>query len=166
MSRKLTILLIVVALGLGLDLVSKMLVLQLLPLGAQVPVVPGFFNLVHVHNQGAAFGLLAGLPVTYTRLFFIITNGLVLSVVGYLWWRLPNTNWPAALGYSLIMTGALGNLIDRVRLGEVVDFLDFYRGRYHWPAFNVADSLVCLGAAVLVWVILTEEKTDNAPDPA
>ena len=166
MSRKWIILIAVLVLGLGLDQVTKLLVLQNLPLGSHIPIVPGFFNLVHVHNKGAAFSLLNSIPVGFTRPFFIITTGLVLGVVGYFWWRLPTANWPAALGYSLIMAGAVGNLIDRVRLGEVVDFLDFYWGGYHWPAFNVADSLVCLGAAVLVWVILTEEKTDNASDPA
>ena len=88
----------------------------------------------------------------------------MLSVVGYIWWRLPLGSWQAGLGYSLIMAGALGNLVDRVRLGQVVDFLDFYWGGYHWPAFNVADSLVCLGAGLLVYVILTEEKTCNASD--
>ncbi len=166
MSRKAIILVAVLVLGLGLDQVTKLLVLQNLALGSHIPVGPGFFNLVHVHNKGAAFSLLNSIPVGFTRPFFILTTGLVLGVVGYFWWRLPKTDWSAALGYSLIMGGALGNLIDRVRLGEVVDFLDFYRGGYHWPAFNVADSMVCLGAAVLVWVILTEEKTDNAPDPA
>ncbi len=164
MSRKLVILLLVLGFGLGLDLVSKMLVLRLLPLGAQIPLADGFFNLVHVHNKGSAFGLLGHLPVTFTRLFFIITNSLVTAVLGYLWWRLPERQWQAALGYSLIMAGALGNVIDRVRLGVVVDFLDFYWGHYHWPAFNVADSLVCVGAALLVWVILTEEKTGDASD--
>jgi signal peptidase II len=162
MTRKHTILILI--LGLALDLVSKMLVLRLIPLGSQIPVVHGFFNLVHVHNKGAVFGLLSSLPAEYTRFFFIITTGLVLAVVGYLWWRLPECQWRTALGYSLIMAGALGNLIDRVRLGEVVDFLDFYWGHYHWPAFNVADSLVCLGAGLLVWVILTEEKPCNASD--
>jgi len=165
MSRKLVILLAVLVLGLALDLVSKMLVLKFMPLESQIPLVHGFFNLVHVHNQGAAFGLLNSLPVGFTRLFFIATTSLVLAVVGYLWFRLPEESWPAALGYSLIMAGALGNMIDRVRLGVVVDFLDLYWGRYHWPAFNVADSLVCLGAGVLVWVILTEEKHGNASDP-
>lgn len=156
----------VLVLGLGLDQVTKLLVLQNLPLGSHVSIISGFFNLVHVHNKGAAFSLLNSISVEFTRPFFIITTGLVLGVVGYFWWRLPKTSWPAALGYSLIMAGAVGNLIDRVRLGEVVDFLDFYWGRYHWPAFNVADSLVCLGAAILVWVILTEENTGNASDPA
>ena len=166
MSRKAMILVAVLVLGLGLDQVTKLLVLHNLALGSHIPIGSGFFNLVHVHNKGAAFSLLNSIPAGFTRPFFIISTGLVLGVVGYLWWRLPPANWAAALGYSLIMAGAVGNLIDRVRLGEVVDFLDFYWGRYHWPAFNVADSLVCLGAAVLVWVILTEEKTDNAPDPA
>ncbi len=165
MSRKTTMLLAVLVVGLGLDVVSKLLILQLIPLGSQIPLVDGFFNLAHVHNRGATFGLLGHLPVTFTRLFFIITNSLVTAVVGYLWWRLPEREWQPALGYSLIMTGALGNLLDRVRLGVVVDFLDFCWGRYHWPAFNVADMLVCTGAALLIWVILTEEKPDNASDP-
>jgi len=164
MSRKLVILLTVLVLGVGLDLVTKLLVMQNMSLGSQVPLVQGFFNLVHVHNKGAAFGFLGQVSGGFTRLFFIATSGLVLAVVGYLWLRLPGESWAAALGYSLIIAGALGNLIDRVRLGEVVDFLDFYWGRYHWPAFNVADSLVCLGAGVLVWVILTEEKSGNASD--
>ena len=165
MSRKLVILLVILVLGLALDLGSKILVLQLLPLGSQVPVVKGFFNLVHIHNRGVAFGLLGQLPVRFTRILFITLSSLVAALVSYLWWRLPRDSWRAAAGYSLILAGALGNLLDRLRLGEVVDFLDFYWGRYHWPAFNVADSLVCLGAAWLAWVILTEECPDHASDP-
>jgi signal peptidase II len=164
MSRKLAILMVILLLGLALDQASKMLVSQLLPLGSQVPVVRGFFNLVHVHNRGAAFGLLRQLPVRFTRILFITIGSLLVAVVSYLWWRLPRDCWRTAAGYSLILAGALGNLIDRVRLGEVVDFIDLYFGRYHWPAFNVADSLVCLGAGWLVWVILTEENPGNASD--
>jgi signal peptidase II len=161
MGPKAAILIPVLAVGVALDLASKLLVLHYLPLGAQVPVIQDLVNLVHVHNKGAAFGLMANWSVEFARLFLIGTTTLVLAVVGYLWWRLPQDRWQAALGYSLIITGALGNLMDRVRLGEVVDFLDVHWGRYHWPAFNVADSLVCLGAGVLVWVILTEEKRAN-----
>jgi signal peptidase II len=163
--KKLAILLPLLTAGLALDQVSKLLVLRHLALGAQVPLIPGLLNLVHVHNKGAAFGLLAGWGAEFAWLFFVATTGLVLVVLGYLFWRLPDDHWPAALGYSLILTGALGNLIDRVRLGEVVDFIDVYWGRYHWPAFNVADSLVCMGAAVLVWVIIREEKTADASNP-
>jgi len=164
MRRKLAILVPVLLVGLLLDQVSKVLVLRLLPLGGQVPLLDGFFNLVHVHNKGAAFGLLSGWSADLTRWFFLTTTALVVAVLGYLWYRLPQDRWPAALAYSLVLTGALGNFLDRLRLGEVVDFLDVYWGRYHWPAFNIADSLVCVGAALLVWVIFSEEKSVNASD--
>jgi len=163
--RKLAILMALLALGLPLDQVTKVLVQLKLPLGSQAPLIPGLLNLVHIRNKGAAFGLLSGWPAEFAWLFFVATTGLVLGVLGYLLWRLPDDHGPAALGYSLILTGALGNLIDRVRLGEVVDFIDVYWGRYHWPAFNVADSLVCVGTAILVWVIIREEKTADASDP-
>jgi signal peptidase II len=166
MSRKFLILLPILLVGVALDLVTKQLVLQHLQLGSQMVVIKGFFNLVHVHNRGSAFGLFSSWSLDFVRVFFVFTTGIVLVVVGYLWWRLPKYQDLAALGYSLIMAGALGNLVDRVRLGEVVDFLDFYWGRYHWPAFNVADTLVCLGAGFLVLVILREEKGVNVSDTA
>jgi signal peptidase II len=165
-SRKLTILMPVLMVGLVLDQISKLLILQKLPLGGQVPLIPGLLNLVHVHNKGAAFGLLSGWSAEFAWLFFVATTALVLVVLGYMLWQLPEGQWVATLGYSLVLTGALGNLIDRVRLGEVVDFIDVYYGHYHWPAFNVADSLVCVGAAILVWVIIREEKTADASNPA
>jgi signal peptidase II len=166
MSRKLLILLPVLLLGVALDLATKQWILQSLPMGAQITVIKGFFNVVHIHNRGGAFGLLSSWPLDYIRVFFLFTTSIVLVVVGYLWWRLPEDQRLAALGYGLIMAGALGNLVDRVRMGEVVDFLDFYWGRYHWPAFNVADMMVCLGAGFLVWVILREEKAADVSSPA
>jgi signal peptidase II len=163
--RRLIIFLAILATGLPLDQLTKVLVQLKLPLGSQAPLIPGLLNLVHVRNKGAAFGLMSGWPPGFVWLFFVVVIGLVLVVLGYLLWRLPDDHWSAALGYSLILTGALGNLIDRVRLGEVVDFIDVYWGRYHWPAFNVADSLVCVGAAIMVWVIIRDEKTADASNP-
>jgi signal peptidase II len=163
--RKSAIFILILVVGLALDQATKVLVMNNLPLGGQVPLIPGVLNLVHIHNKGAAFGLLSGWSAEFAWLFFVIITALVLVVLGYLLWRLPDGQWPAALGYSLILTGALGNLIDRIRLGEVVDFIDVYWGRYHWPAFNVADSLVCVGAAVLAWIIIREEKTADASHP-
>jgi signal peptidase II len=163
--RRLMIFMAILVTGLPLDQLTKVLVQLKLPLGSQVPLIPGFLNLVHVRNKGAAFGLMSGWSPDFVWLFFVAVIGLVLVVLGCLLWRLPDDHWPAALGYSLILTGALGNLIDRVRLGEVVDFIDVYWGRYHWPAFNVADSLVCVGAAVMVWVIIRDEKTADASNP-
>ncbi|MBM4283967.1 MAG: signal peptidase II [Deltaproteobacteria bacterium] len=165
MARKFAVLLPILLVGVVLDQLTKLAVVRLLPLGAQVPVFQGFFNLVHIRNRGVAFGLLANLGVSYAWLFFVFTTLLVLIVVGWLWWRLPPGLPTANLAYSLIITGAMGNFIDRVRLGEVIDFLDFYVSRYHWPAFNVADSLVCLGAALLVYVILTEKEGDDVSHP-
>jgi signal peptidase II len=158
MKTKLAILVPVLFTGVALDQLTKLLVSSIMPLGAQVTVFPGFFNLVHVHNRGAAFGLLSHLSPEVAWIFFLGTTSLVIAVVGYLWWRLPERQWSVSLGYSLILTGAVGNFIDRLRLGEVIDFLDFHYGPYHWPAFNVADSMVCVGAAFLVWVIFQEEK--------
>jgi signal peptidase II len=152
------ILLPILLIGVALDQVTKHLVMQNMPLGSQIPVIKDFFNLVHVHNRGSAFGLFSSFSLEFARIFFICTTGLVLVVVGYLWRLLPEESVMPATGYSMILAGALGNLVDRVRFGEVVDFLDFYWGRYHWPAFNVADMLVCLGAGLLAWVILREEK--------
>lgn len=166
MKRKLLILLPILVIGVALDFATKQWILQSLPLGSQIAVINDFFNLVHIHNRGGVFGMMSSWSLDYLRVFFLFTTSIVLAVVGYLWWRLPEDQGLAALGYSLIMAGALGNLVDRVRLGEVVDFLDFYWGRYHWPAFNVADMMVCLGAGVLVWVILREEKGVDVSSPA
>jgi signal peptidase II len=88
-----------------------------------------------------------------------------MGVVAFLWWRLPENQDLGAVGYSLIFTGAVGNLLDRVHLGEVVDFLDFHLGQFHWPAFNVADSLVCIGAGLLLWFILKEEQSQDVSHP-
>jgi signal peptidase II len=163
--RRLVIFLAILVTGLPLDQITKVLVQLKMPLGSQSPLIPGLLNLVHVRNKGAAFGMFSGWSAEYAWLFFVATTGVVMVVLGYLLWRLPDDHWPAALGYSLIVTGALGNLFDRVRLGEVVDFIDVYWGRYHWPAFNVADSLVCVGTAILVWVIIRDEKTADASNP-
>ena len=165
MTRKAAILIPVLILGVALDQLTKFLIAARIPLGGRIPVVEGFFNLVHVRNRGAAFSLLSNLSSDFAWLFFVATTTLVLLVVGYLWWRLSEREWPSALGFSLIMAGALGNLIDRVRLGEVIDFLDFYLGRHHWPAFNVADSLVCVGAGVLILMLFIEGKEEDVSHP-
>jgi len=165
MSRKLSLFLTILVVGVILDQSTKLLVVREIPLGEQIPVIEGFFNLVLIYNRGAAFGLFANLSLEFAWIFFIITTSLVLGVVAYLWWRLPDDQILGATGFSLIFAGAVGNLIDRVRLGEVIDFLDFHVGRFHWPAFNVADSLVCLGAGFLLWYIFREEKSQDVSHP-
>jgi len=165
MSRKFILFLAILVVGVFLDQITKNLVVRHLAFGDQVPVFKGFFNVVLTYNKGAAFGLFADMSVKFAWVFFIISSSLVMGVVAYLWWRLPEDHDLATVGYSLIFTGAVGNLIDRVRLGEVVDFLDFHISHFHWPAFNVADSLVCIGAGLLLWYIFKEEYSEDVSHP-
>ncbi len=155
----------IVLLGVALDQLTKYAVAQIIPKYEVIPVIPGFFNLVHVYNRGAAFGLLSSWPPEFVRYFFISTNVIIVLVLVYLYWRtsreLPLFLW----AYSLLISGAVGNLIDRVRLGEVLDFLDFYIGRHHWPAFNVADSLICIGAGLLVLAMWRFEGAEDVSHP-
>ena len=137
-----------------LDQVSKLLILHFLPLFSAMEIIPGFFNLVHVRNTGAAFSILAGVNSVWRQSLFV---GLTIVVVGILLFAYgklrPEDRWTRT-AYALITGGALGNLVDRVRLGEVVDFLDCYVGAYHWPAFNLADSAISVGALMLVISVL------------
>ena len=137
-----------------LDQVSKLLILHFLPLFSAMEIIPGFFNLVHVRNTGAAFSILAGVNSVWRQSLFV---GLTIVVVGILLFAYgklrPEDRWTRT-AYALIIGGALGNLVDRLRLGEVVDFLDCYVGAYHWPAFNLADSAISVGALMLVISVL------------
>jgi len=129
-----------------LDQVTKFAVLKNLRIHESVPVIKGFFNWVHVRNRGMAFGFLNRPNMDFG--FWILVSATVLAIVLLLFWfyRMKDESKWTTLGLSLILGGALGNLIDRVRLHEVIDFLDFYVGAYHWPAFNVADAAITSGA--------------------
>ena len=137
-----------------LDQVSKCIVLRTIPLHGFVAVMGGFFNLVHTRNRGMAFGLL-NRPGNH--LGFILLVGATFVAVGIiLFWffKLKEQDRRFILPLSFILAGAVGNLIDRLRLGEVIDFLDFYIGPYHWPAFNVADSAITIGTFWLAILML------------
>lgn len=131
-----------------LDLITKALITHYLYHGQVIEAVPGVLNIVYFRNPGAAFGIFrdGGLP---GRLFLAGTSAAALVVIGFL---LRNAkDLLLALGLSLIAGGALGNLVDRVRFGTVVDFLDVHAGQYHWPAFNVADSAITVGVLLAVF---------------
>lgn len=144
-----------------LDQGTKQLVLQKIPLYHSVAVVPGFFNLTHVRNTGGAFGILAGQGIG-GFLFFLIFSLVAIGIILYVYARLETKNTRLALPLPFVLSGALGNLIDRVRHGEVVDFLDFYVSSFHWPAFNVADSAICVGIGVLAWELLIADRRKRA----
>lgn len=134
----------------ALDQVTKSLVNSYIVLHQSIPIIDGFFNLVHVRNPGAAFGFLARAPEYFRSVFFIaVTIGAVIMILYFLKKNEVRDN-VLVLALSLIFGGALGNLIDRIRFGEVVDFLDVYVSTHHWPAFNVADSAISIGAVLLL----------------
>jgi signal peptidase II len=132
------------------DQVTKLLVDSSLAIGDSVVLIPGFFSLVHVRNRGVAFGMLGGIPDPW-RVYGLA--GLALIIVAVLTWMLretPVVERLQRLSLSLVIGGAIGNLYDRVRYGEVIDFLDVYVAGWHWPAFNVADSGITVGCVLLL----------------
>ncbi len=133
-----------------LDQLSKIWVVAKIPLFGVVEVIPGFFNLVHVRNTGAAFSILAGTPSVWRQLFFIVVTLGVVFLILMAYRKVAARDLWSKSAYALIIGGALGNLIDRIRLGAVVDFLDVYWKNYHWPAFNVADAAITTGAVMLI----------------
>jgi signal peptidase II len=137
-----------------LDQLTKAWILATLRLHEGFPVIDGFFNIVHVRNPGAAFGFLAGVSPVFRSVFFLsVTLAAIVLILHYL--RGSRNDEPSqVISLALIMAGAAGNLIDRVRFGEVVDFLDVYVGTHHWPAFNVADSAITLGVGLLLFEAL------------
>lgn len=137
-----------------LDRMSKWLVAGSINLHDSVSVLPGFFRLTHVQNSGAAFGLFAESPSEWKVGILILFSILALAVVSALLWKNSHSMTTTGVGLALIMGGAVGNLWDRLLNGHVVDFFDFYLGSYHWPAFNVADSAIVIGALLLVAEIL------------
>lgn len=143
-----------------LDLWTKALVLQRLALHEAVPVIPNFFQIVHVRNTGAAFGLGANAASKLVPLLLNLGAIAVFCVVVVYALRSPVTERVLQTGLHLILGGAIGNLLDRFRFGYVVDFLDVYIGRHHWPAFNVADSAICIGIALLFFDM--RKKPENA----
>ncbi len=113
-------------------------------------MVEGIFNLTYVRNSGAAFGMLSRRDPEFLRLFFLSVTGVALLIVVFYYRRIPWSQRLTLYGLGLIMGGALGNGIDRYTIGQVIDFLDVYFGDYHWPAFNVADSAICIGVGLLL----------------
>ena len=132
----------------ALDQATKRLVLDALPPGASLPVIPGFFDLTHVRNPGGAFGFLQQLDPGLRLALFAAAAVAAAVVLLVLYLQTPPARRRLSIGIALVFGGAVSNLIDRVRFGEVVDFLDVYAGSWHWPAFNVADSAITVGVGL------------------
>jgi signal peptidase II len=153
---------LIAALVVLLDRITKWAVAASLPLHESLTVIPGFFHITHVENTGAAFGLFAESTASW-KVGALVTFSLVaLVIVSILLWRNSHSVSTMTIGLSLILGGAFGNLWDRMLAGHVTDFLDFHIGQYYWPAFNVADSAIVVGALLLVGEILFTRPRDEA----
>jgi len=137
-----------------LDQVSKWAVVHWIEYGTEIEIIPDFFNLVHIGNTGAAFGSMSD-----SNTFFIFLTLGILGGIAFFFWRGAFRTPLTAVAVTLLAAGALGNLTDRIVHGHVVDFLDFILPFYgHWPAFNVADSCICIAAALLIFGAFFEKQ--------
>jgi signal peptidase II len=150
-----------------LDQITKAVALAQLAPGVPIHVVDGWLALTLVMNAGLAFGLLGGLPATW-RWIVALLSVVALVVLARVAVRvLADGGWPARLAVALIFGGAVGNLIDRARLGAVIDFVDVHYRGYHWPAFNVADSAITVGVALLALrLVWSRPATESAGSSA
>jgi len=137
-----------------LDRYTKWLIAHRLTMHDSITVIPGFFRIIHAENPGAAFGIFADSPSTWKIGLLILFSLVALFIVCALLWKASHTMTSTGVGLALILGGAIGNLWDRIVSHRVVDFLLFYIGRYEWPAFNVADSAIVVGACLLVFEIV------------
>lgn len=134
--------------------------------GESIPVIDGLFNFTYVKNPGAAFGFLASASESIRKPLFLFVPVLACFWLIWLIWTHRNKALVSGLTYSFILAGAIGNLIDRFTLGYVVDFFDFYIGSSHFPAFNIADSSITVGAVLLIYEFYLQSKEERAKKAA
>ena len=154
----------IVAAVVTFDQLTKLWILRSFSLYESLEIIPGFFSLTYLTNKGAAFGFLAGQTGAWRHYLFLILGAVALVVIVIAWSRLHHGHLLYSISLPLIGGGALGNLIDRVRVGSVVDFLDVSVGVHHWPAFNVADSAITIGVVLFFIANILEEKAKKRED--
>lgn len=150
----------------ALDQATKLWVTGRMDLFDSLPVVPGLFSITYVRNPGAAFGLFAELGDMARLGLLVGVSLLAVALLSAFFLRSPHADRVSRVAAVLVMGGAVGNLIDRVRFGEVIDFLDVYVARYHWPAFNLADSAITIGIGLFVVGAWRERDARRRARPA
>ena len=164
LKKKYLILLATVAAAVLLDIITKAYIDSYMSLHESVVVIGGFLNITYVRNPGAAFSFLASASPGFRSVFFLAVTVLAIILVLYYIVKSKTEEPFMIFALSLILSGALGNFIDRVRLGEVIDFIDVHLGAYHWPAFNVADSAITVGAFIMLFALFKRPKEhDRSP---
>jgi len=141
-----------------LDQVSKFWVMHHFVLHESRVVIPHFFNLTYITNNGAAFSMLAGQPALWRQVFFLCTASVALVLIGIAHRSYGRRSLYYTMALSLIAGGAIGNMIDRIRFGFVIDFLDVYIGSHHWPTFNIADSAITVGVTLFIFYNLLFDR--------
>ncbi len=155
---------LIIAVGIVcLDQLTKLYISHSLPLHGSIEILEDFLHVVHVRNTGVAFGLLAGQPRSLRFLLLLPISCLAVFMIFYFLRQARNDQKLLRFSLTLLLAGAVGNLIDRMWRGEVVDFIDVHWHTYHWPAFNVADSAITVGVGLLVveWIRSWKHKTPN-----
>jgi signal peptidase II len=148
-----------------LDQATKLLVDRLMSLHESRVVIDGLVHLTYVRNRGAAFGLFSDADLPFQSMLFSAVSLLALGAIAAYFFKLPDRSRLARVALALVMGGALGNLIDRARLGSVIDFVDVFWGPHHWPAFNVADSAISVGVVLLVLDMLRAPHAHHNAEP-
>lgn len=149
----------------ALDRVTKVVVERAVSLWDVHVVIPGFFQIIHTQNRGAAFSMLSDASESVRSIVLIGLSMGILAVIASMLWnsasRMSNEHWSMRLGLSIVLGGASGNVFDRVTHGAVTDFLDVFVGDYHWPTFNVADCGITIGAALLLLSLWRGRREDS-----
>jgi len=158
LKKNILIFLLGSAVVIALDQITKSAINSRFVMHESYPVINGLFNLVYVMNPGAAFGFLANAPEIFRYIFFTSVTILALVLILYYLAKHKPQSLMLVCALTFIFAGAVGNLIDRLRFGAVVDFLDFYIASAHWPAFNVADSAISIGAVLMIWDMIVNRK--------
>ncbi len=143
-----------------LDQASKAIVSRMIPLNHSIPVIEDLFNLTYIRNTGAAFGILSQSNALFRIPFLVLFSLFAIGFIVMMLRRLPEGEKILITALSFIMGGAVGNLIDRIFYGEVIDFLDFYWSSYHWPTFNFADSFISLGVMITLYRLVRVKGKD------
>jgi signal peptidase II len=157
--------LLVLAAVVGLDQLAKWLVVRALDLHDYVPIIDGILSLSHVRNRGAAFGLLSNAELPHQSVLLAVMSLAALAAIAFYFIRLPASAWLPRLALALVLGGALGNLVDRLRLGYVVDFIHVFWKQHQWPDFNVADSAITIGVTLLVLDVLRSPGAEPPGKP-
>jgi signal peptidase II len=142
------------------DQLTKVIVDRTMPLHHSIPLVDGLFNLTYVRNTGAAFGIFSGSHEAFRLPFLILVSVVAIGFIFVMLRRLREGETGLVTALAFILGGAIGNLIDRLIYGEVIDFLDVYWRNYHWPAFNIADSFITIGVGIMLFFLYKHEGDD------